>query len=113
MRVNMGVMQMATVVITPREKNLPLLSADYMYILSNRKSYLEFYDVVKEKDSKYNADMNITQMLIDNIKTYMEHSKQLPLLSEAEKNEKLAITVEYTDGLIKKGHLNRIFTVTV
>lgn len=154
MRVNMGVMQMATVVITPREKNLPLLSADYMYILSNRKSYLEFYDVVKEKDSKYNellnalssvkekynylediqttpawyadlltvttyksskpnADMNITQMLIDNIKTYMEHSKQLPLLSEAKKNEKHAITVEYTDGLIKKGHLNRIFTVTV
>ena len=54
MRVNMGVMQMATVVITPKDKNLPLLSADYMYILSNRKSYLEFYDVVKEKDDRYN-----------------------------------------------------------
>ena len=26
------------------------MSADYMYILGNRKSYLEFYDVVKEKD---------------------------------------------------------------
>lgn len=54
MRVNMGVMQMATVVITPKDKNLPLLSADYMYILSNRKSYLEFYDVVKAKDEQYN-----------------------------------------------------------
>ena len=54
MRVNMGVMQMATAVVTPRDKNLPLLSADYMYILSNRKSYLEFYDVVKEKDEQYN-----------------------------------------------------------
>ena len=54
MRVNMGVMQMATVVITPKDKNMPLLSADYMYILSNRKSYLEFYDVVKEKDDQYN-----------------------------------------------------------
>ena len=53
MRVNMGVMQMATVVITPQEKNLPLLSADYMYILSNRKAYLEFYDVVAEKDEQY------------------------------------------------------------
>lgn len=53
MRVNMGFMQMATVVITPQDKNLPLLSADYMYILSNRKSYLEFYDVVKEKDQQY------------------------------------------------------------
>lgn len=53
MRVNMGVMQMATVVITPKDKNVPLLSADYMYILSNRKSYLEFYDVVQEKDETY------------------------------------------------------------
>lgn len=53
MRVNMGVMQMATVVITPQDKNLPLLSADFMYILSNRKAYLEFYDVVAEKDQQY------------------------------------------------------------
>lgn len=147
MRVNMGVMQMATIVITPREKNLPLLSADYMYILSNRKSYLEFYDVVNEKDSKYNELLNalssvqenynylediqttpawyadlltittyksskpsddkaVTQMLIDSLRTYMEHSKQLPLLSETEKNEKLAITVEYTDGLIEKGGIS-------
>ena len=53
MRVNLGAMQMATVVITPYDKNLPLLSADYMYILSNRKAYLEFYDVVKEKDERY------------------------------------------------------------
>ena len=55
MRVNMGVMQMATVVITPQDKNLPLLSADFMYILSNRKAYLEFYDVVAEKDEPYMA----------------------------------------------------------
>ncbi len=53
MRVNMGVMQMATFVVTPLEKNMPLLSADYMYILGSRKSYLEFYDVVKEKDEEY------------------------------------------------------------
>ncbi len=53
MRVNMGIMQMATVVITPRDKNMPLLSADYMYILGNRKSYMEFYDVVEEKDESY------------------------------------------------------------
>ena len=53
MRMNMGLMQMATVVITPTDKNLPLLSADYMYILSNRKAYLEFYDVVAQKDDTY------------------------------------------------------------
>ena len=147
MRVNMGFMQMATVVITPKDKNLPLLSADYMYILSNRKSYLEFYDVVKEKDDSYNRlltalsqvqsqydyleniettpawyqhlltvtsyksgspaqDTDLEEMLLNSIKTYMEHSKQLPLLSEADKAEKLAITVEYTDGLIKKGGIS-------
>ena len=50
----LGLMQMSTVVITPQDKNLPLLSADYMYILSNRKAYLEFYDVVAEKDEAYN-----------------------------------------------------------
>jgi hypothetical protein len=54
MRMNaLGLMQMSTVVITPTDKNMPLLSADYMYILSNRKAYLEFYDVVAEKDADY------------------------------------------------------------
>lgn len=147
MRVNMGVMQMATVVITPQDKNMPLLSADYMYILSNRKSYLEFYDVVKEKDDAYNelltklaetlisyehleniettpawyadlltvtsykggkadADKELESMLTDSMKVYLNHCKQLPLLSEGERNEKLAITVAYTDGLIEKGGIS-------
>ncbi len=147
MQVNMGVMQMATVVITPQDKNLPLLSADYMYILSNRKAYLEFYDVVKEKDEQYHqllnalsevqnnysnlenietspawyehlltvtsykggsfgADEDLEGMLVDSLKVYIQHSKQLPVLSEDEKNEKLAITMEYTDGLIEKGGIS-------
>lgn len=147
MRMNMGLMQMATVVITPTDKNLPLLSADYMYILSNRKAYLEFYDVVKEKDDQYNqlltalseaqskyehledietseawyahlltvtnykggsfdADTDLEGMLIDSLSVYLEQSKQFSLLSEDEKAEKIAITVEYTDGLIEKGGIS-------
>lgn len=147
MRMNMGLMQMATVVITPQDKNMPLLSADYMYILSNRKAYLEFYDVVKEKDAAYNqlldalakvqseydylenietseawyadlltvtsyrggttdADKDLENMLVDSLQVYMAHAKQLPLLSEEERNEKMAITVEYTDGLIEKGGIS-------
>lgn len=147
MRVNMGVMQMATVVITPRDKNLPLISADYMYILSNRKSYLEFYDVVKEKDEQYNrllnsisevhskyghledvktseawyqhlltvtaykagksdADADLEKLLVESLGVYLEQSKQFPMLSEEEKNEKLSITMEYTDGLIQKGGIS-------
>jgi len=147
MRMNMGLMQMATVVITPQDKNLPLLSADYMYILSNRKAYLEFYDVVASKDETYNtlldalsnvqkkydhlenveaseawyahlltvtsykggsfdADNDLKGMLVDSLSAYLAHAKQLPLLTEDEKAEKLTITVNYTDGLIEQGGIS-------
>lgn len=69
MRMNaLGLMQMATVVITPQDKNLPLLSADYMYILSNRKAYLEFYDVVAEKDEAYNTLLTALSKDLENYK---------------------------------------------
>ena len=144
MRVNMGVMQMATAIITPRNKNLPLLSADYMYILSNRKAYLEFYDLVKEKDDQYmrlmdeldavqanyghlgnfepseawyddlltvasfksaasEADPDLTGMLKESLRVYLDHSKNIPELSEEERREKLEITTAYTNGLIENG----------
>ncbi len=144
MRVNMGVMQMATVVITPKDKNLPLFSADYMYILSNRKAYIEFYDVVKEKDEVYvelltnlsniqenykdledfavepawyesllsvksyksgtkEQDEILKNNLVDNMNVYLEHAKELPVLSEADQQEKLAITLDYTNGLVDRG----------
>ena len=148
MRMNaLGLMQMVTIVITPKAKNLPLLSADYMYILSNRKAYLEFYDVVENKDSIYqtlldtltkglenykhlenietseawyaplltvtaykggksDADENLKNMLLDSLTTYIEHAKQLPLLSTEAKAKKKEITVAYTDGLIEKGGIS-------
>ena len=58
MSVDIGVMQMSTFVITPFDKNMPLLSIDYMYMLDNRICYIEFYDLVEEKDEKYNALMD-------------------------------------------------------
>lgn len=148
MRMNaLGLMQMATMVITPQDKNMPLLSADYMYILSNRKAYLEFYDVVAQKDENYNtllnalsnglekykhlenietseawyahlltvtsykggkpdADEDLKNMLLDSLTTYLNHAKQLPLLSAEEKAKKKEITVAYTDGLIEKGGIS-------
>ena len=45
-------------------------------------------------------------MLIDSLSVYIEHSKQFPMLSEEAKTEKLAITLEYTDGLIEKGGIS-------
>ena len=147
MRVNMGVMQMSTFVITPQDRNLPLLSTDYMYILGNRTAYMEFYDVVAQKDDAYNSllsalentlggydhledaqaspawyaplltvtsyknggfaqDADLEQMLVDCLAVYLEHSRELPALTEAEQAEKTAITVEYTDGLIEKGGIS-------
>lgn len=144
MRMNMGLMQMSTVVLTPTEKNLPLLSADYIYVLGNRKTYLEFYDVVKEKDTAYNELMNalsgvvgeydhlenfeasaawyehlltvdayksgkikndaeLEELLVNSLAAYLEHSEMLPALSAEEREEKLAITQAYTDGLVEKG----------
>ena len=66
MKMNMGIMQMLTFVITPYEKNLPLLSADYMYILGNRKIYLEFYDLVENKDDNYTNLLSKLQSTIEN-----------------------------------------------
>ncbi|MBQ8519752.1 MAG: hypothetical protein IJ455_09165 [Agathobacter sp.] len=145
MRMNaLGLMQMSTLVITPKDKNLPLLSTDYMYILSNRKSYVEIYDLSAKKDEAYNQlltnlsdalkkynhledvatsetwysdllgasaykagksadDADMKSMLTDTIDVYIAHAKQLPLLTEEEKAEKLAITLEYTNGLVEKG----------
>lgn len=53
MKVNAGVMQMATIVFSPFEKDLPLMSCDFMYMLSTRKAYVELYDLVEEKDDVY------------------------------------------------------------
>ena len=51
MRANMGFMQMVSFMITPYERDVPLCTLDYMYILGNRKSYVEYYDLVGDKDS--------------------------------------------------------------
>ena len=42
-------------------------------------------------------------MLIDSLNVYIAHAKALPFLNEAEKAEKLAVTLEYTNGLVDKG----------
>lgn len=66
MTVNMGFMQMVSFVLTPYEKNMPLLSMDFMYILGNRKAYVEFYDLVPDKATpEYTAVMESIQEYAD------------------------------------------------
>lgn len=48
MTANMGFMQMVSFMITPYEKAVPLCTLDFMYIMRNRKSYVEFYDTVSD-----------------------------------------------------------------
>ncbi|MBR5514152.1 MAG: hypothetical protein IKV85_09255 [Ruminococcus sp.] len=148
MKVNMGFMQMATLILTPIDKNLPLVSADYMYQFGKRTSYLEFYDcvpdlndeayqsllselsAVKEKYSeledttptpawydslktvgfykvgKAKDDPTLDQMLCDGFKTVLTTSKELPTLSEEEKDNKRKLCKEYSDGLISNGGIS-------
>ena len=147
MRVNIGVMQMATMVITPTEKNLPLFSMDYMYMLTNRTCYLEFYDLVAEQDDAYRQlledlteahnkyeslsdaevseawysslltvgaykngkmrdDAALKDLMLDTLKVYEHHADQLPILTNEKKQEKIKITMEYTDGLITHGGIS-------
>lgn len=60
MRMKMGLplMTMATVVVTPFEKNLPLMSVDFIYMVGNRRAYIEFYDLVARKDKSYLHDIS-------------------------------------------------------
>jgi len=74
MSVNVGVMQMSTFVITPFDKNMPLLSVDYMYMLGNRICYVEFYDLVEEKDDAYNSLMSDLKKIADDYK-YLDDAK--------------------------------------
>lgn len=48
MTVNMGIMQMASFVLTPFKKDAPMLSMDFMYILGNRKTYTEYFNLTSD-----------------------------------------------------------------
>ena len=76
MKVNMGFMQMATLILTATEKNLPLVSADYMYMFGSRKSYLEFFDLVEEKDEPYQALLTKLQAVKDNYKKFPDIERE-------------------------------------
>ena len=55
MKMNAGAMQMISLILNPQEKNMPLVSADFMYILTKRKAYYELYDLTDTKDKDYEA----------------------------------------------------------
>ncbi len=56
-------LQMLSFVITPYYKNLPLFSSDYLFIGEKRNFLVEYYDLVREKDSLYNSYLNKLQAI--------------------------------------------------
>ncbi len=47
-----GAQQMSTIILTPYNKELPLISTDYMYNGEGRINYVEFYEVCADADDK-------------------------------------------------------------
>ncbi|QNU67754.1 bilin reductase [Ruminiclostridium herbifermentans] len=58
-------LQMLSFVITPYYKNLPLFSNDYLFMKEKRSFIIEYYDLVKDKDSQYNAYINKLKVIKD------------------------------------------------
>lgn len=76
MTANMGFMQMVSYMITPYEKNVPLCTLDFMYIMGNRKSYVEFYDLVG--DTQTSAYQQVMTSLADMTERY-DNITELPV----------------------------------
>ncbi|MCF0135099.1 MAG: hypothetical protein HUJ69_01625 [Lachnospiraceae bacterium] len=66
MTVNMfGLMQMGTVVVTPYEKDAPLLSTDFMYMFATRKYIMEMDNTMVNADETYQKKVAEGNALLD------------------------------------------------
>lgn len=143
-----GMQQMATIVLTPYNKELPLISTDYMYNGEGRISYVEFYEVCADasdagyqqvlgelsglgdkysnlldatpspgwyddirpfglyKMTDYHSDDATSAMLADSFRITLEHSQDLPELTDEQKAEKHTAIQQYSDNLVDKGGIS-------
>lgn len=149
MTMNAGVMKMLTVILTPLDKDIPLVSVDYMYMLGRKISYLECYDLVLNQDDKYRNFLNTLgkvkekykdldnfkpspawydslgrtgiygkgpdtreeEALEDWLEAVLSYGDEKTVLSFEEKQRKLSVVRQYTDGLIEKGGISTDFFV--
>lgn len=65
--------------------------------------YDDLLSVVMHKKLKRADDKTVREMFCDAIRSYMEAAKDASLLDEAGRAEKLRLTQEYSDNLIKNG----------
>ena len=66
MRLNFGPMQMLSFILAPYEKDAPLLSSDFIYMLGKRTGILELYDLTEDMDREdYQAMLTSLKAAID------------------------------------------------
>lgn len=151
MSMNAGMVKMLTVILTPLDKDIPLVSIDYMYMFGRKISYLECYDLVLEKNDEYRnfrntlgkikekykvldnfqpspawydslgrtgiygkgkgSDTREEEALEDWLEAVLSYGDEKPVLSFEEKQRKLSVVSQYTDGLIEKGGISTDFFV--
>lgn len=59
MTVNIGIMQMITLTMSPFEKDIPLISIDFIYIFNIRKAIIEIYELmIDNQNIKYKNLLN-------------------------------------------------------
>ena len=51
MKMNMGLMQMVSFILTPFERDMPMLSMDYVFAPGTIKAFVEFYDLTENPES--------------------------------------------------------------
>ena len=57
MTMNMGIMQMMSFIITPFERDMPMISLDFIFLPGRSKAYAEFYDLTASPDSPHYIDV--------------------------------------------------------
>ena len=84
MTVNMGVMQMGTLVVAPYDKDVPVLSTDFMYMLANRKYIMEMDNTVIDSGEAYQAKCKEGNQLIATFSDLAEYPGKPSWLDEVQ-----------------------------
>ncbi|MBQ3915668.1 MAG: hypothetical protein II690_03655 [Ruminococcus sp.] len=77
MKMNMGLMQMVSFILTPFERDMPMLSMDYIFAPGTIKAYAEFYDLTENPESgEYQAILTSLSGLCERYR-YMKDVPQI------------------------------------
>ena len=61
------------------------------------------HENISFKSALSESDADLIKITADSLRVYLEYSMKISALAEKERSEKLALTTDYTNGLIEKG----------